>query len=122
MWFNGDGPILVQYKKSSENQVWVEKLQQIEPIKGLLKLLFKVGVQSIAPSNIHYLTALPSPKLDLRLALVSKTAKLWGFESTLPSLSTKRGRGAYSNLANTIESYSSLFRKTIICDHEVTFN
>ncbi len=54
MWFNGDGPILMQYKESSESQVWVEKLQQIEPIKGLLKLLFKVGVQSIGPSIIHY--------------------------------------------------------------------
>lgn len=54
MWFNGNGPILMQYKESSESQAWVEKLQQIEPIKGLLKLLFKLGVQGIAPSIIHY--------------------------------------------------------------------
>jgi hypothetical protein len=38
--------------------------------------------------------ALPSPKLGPRWALVSKTAKLWGLEGTLPALSTKRGRGA----------------------------
>jgi hypothetical protein len=55
VWFNGDGPILMHYKESTESQMWVEKLQQIEPIIGLLKLLFKVGVQSIAPSIIHYL-------------------------------------------------------------------
>jgi len=35
--------------------------------------------------------ALPSPKLDPRWALISKTTKLWGLEGTLPALSTKRG-------------------------------
>jgi len=40
-----------------------------------------------------YVDALPSPKLDPRWALVSKTMKLWGLEGTLPAFNTKRGRG-----------------------------
>jgi len=38
--------------------------------------------------------AFSSPKLGPRWALVSKTVELWGLESTLPALNTKRGRGA----------------------------
>jgi len=38
--------------------------------------------------------ALPSPKLDPKCALVSKTMELWGLEGTLPALSIRRGRGA----------------------------
>jgi hypothetical protein len=41
-----------------------------------------------------YVDALPSPKLGSRWALVFKTMELWGLESMLPVLSTKRGRGA----------------------------
>ncbi len=41
-----------------------------------------------------HIDVLPSPKLSLRWALVSKTMELWGLEGTLPVLSTKRGRGA----------------------------
>jgi hypothetical protein len=37
---------------------------------------------------------LPGPKLGPIWALVSKTTKLWGLEGTLPTLNTKRGRGA----------------------------
>ncbi len=37
---------------------------------------------------------LSSPKLGPRWALVSKTAKLWGLEGTLPTLNPKRGRRA----------------------------
>jgi len=42
--------------------------------------------------------ALPSPKLDPRWALVSKTTELWGLEGMLPALSTKRGRGGVLKL------------------------
>jgi len=35
--------------------------------------------------------ALPSPKLDPRWALVSKTTELWGLKGTFLALSTKRG-------------------------------
>jgi hypothetical protein len=38
--------------------------------------------------------ALPSPKLGPKWALVSKTAELWGLEGTVPTLNTKKGRGA----------------------------
>jgi hypothetical protein len=38
--------------------------------------------------------ALPSPKLDPRWALVSKTIELWGLEGMLLALSTKKGRRA----------------------------
>jgi hypothetical protein len=37
---------------------------------------------------------LPSPKLGPRWALVFKTTKLWGFEGTLLTPNTKRGKGA----------------------------
>ncbi len=37
--------------------------------------------------------ALPSPMLDPRWALVSKTTELWGLEGTFPALSTKKGKG-----------------------------
>ncbi len=40
------------------------------------------------------LDALPSPKLGPIWALVFKTTELWGLEGTLPTLNTKRGRGA----------------------------
>jgi hypothetical protein len=38
--------------------------------------------------------ALPSPKLGPRWALVSKTTELWGLKGTLPTFSTKKGKGA----------------------------
>jgi hypothetical protein len=45
-------------------------------------------------SNHMYVDTLRSPKLNPRWALVFKIVELWGLESMLPVLSTKRGRGA----------------------------
>jgi len=58
--------------------------------------------KSITHTNLHKpnnklvsaYDAFPSPKLDPRWALVSKTTELWGLEGMLRALSIKRGRGA----------------------------
>ncbi len=42
----------MQYKESSESQVWVEKLQQIEPIRGSFEAFIQGGCAKHCP--IHY--------------------------------------------------------------------
>jgi hypothetical protein len=73
---------------------------------GIVDLLAmeKDGVQNLFLQNVkklwqldnnlrYVVDALPSPKLDPRWALASKTVELWGLQGMLPTLNTKRGRG-----------------------------
>jgi len=57
--------------------------------------MYYVHMYPISYSSNHmYVDTLRSPKLNPRWALVFKTVELWGLESMLLVLSTKKGRGA----------------------------
>ncbi len=105
-WFaTKDSKVTSSTKDGLTRTLW-SKMESIEFHKnfiectwtlGNLAMTFKDFIDAFYNKEGLPIDTLPSPKLGLRWALVSKTAELWGLEGTLPALSTKRGRGACSS-------------------------